>query len=83
MVNRVVPKGKADEEAVALAGMIAQNAPVAVRESIAVTRSAFDRHDDELFAMGLEAQDRVMRTADFKEGPLAFIEKRPPVWKNM
>lgn len=26
------------------------------------------------------SQGRVMLTEDFREGPLAFIEKRPPRW---
>jgi enoyl-CoA hydratase len=82
MVNRAVPKGKAVLEALSLAGQIAQNAPIAVRESVSVTRCAFDLDDDTLFQMGLKAQERVMQTEDFKEGPRAFIEKRSPHWQG-
>lgn len=49
LVNRVVPKGAAVVEALSLAGKIAQNAPIAVRESISVARQAFDHDDDTLF----------------------------------
>jgi len=33
-----------------------QSAPVAVRESLGVARRAYDMSDDELFELGLEAQ---------------------------
>lgn len=82
LVNRVVPQGQAVGEAVALAERICANAPVAVRESLGVARQAYDLDDDALFALGLEAQGRVMKTEDFAEGPRAFIEKRPAVWKG-
>ncbi|HJS09782.1 enoyl-CoA hydratase-related protein [Sphingopyxis sp.] len=80
LVNRVVPKGEAVAEATALGVRIAGNAPIAVRESLGVARSALDLDDDALFSRGLEAQSRVMLTEDFKEGPRAFIGKRAPNW---
>jgi enoyl-CoA hydratase/carnithine racemase len=80
LVNQVVAQGEAVSAAVSLAERIAQNAPLAVRESVAIARCAFDHDDDTLFEMGLAAQERVKQSADFKEGPRAFIEKRSPVW---
>lgn len=82
LVNRLTPQGGAVDAAVALAERICANAPIAVRETLQVARKAYDLDDDALFALGLEAQNRVMETEDFAEGPLAFIEKRPPRWKG-
>jgi enoyl-CoA hydratase len=81
-INRVTPQGQAVTEAIAIASRICANAPIAVRETLGVARQAYDLDDDTLFALGLAAQDRVMTTEDFAEGPRAFIEKRPAVWKN-
>lgn len=82
LVNGVTPDGQAVSEAIALAERIAANAPVAVRETMGIARQAYDKDDDSLFQLGLEAQDRVMKTEDFAEGPLAFIEKRAPQWQG-
>jgi enoyl-CoA hydratase/carnithine racemase len=63
-----------------LASEICANAPIAVRESLRVTRQCFDLTDEELRELSEAAQVRVMQTEDFHEGPKAFIEKREPSW---
>jgi enoyl-CoA hydratase/carnithine racemase len=82
LVNRVAVKGGAVAEALLLAERVCANAPIAVRESLKVARRAYDFDDPTLFALGLAAQDVVMKTEDFIEGPRAFIEKRPANWKG-
>jgi enoyl-CoA hydratase len=82
MVNRVTPKGQALSEAINLALDVASNAPVAVRESLAIARQAADLNDNTLRRLSEEAQRRVMTTEDFAEGPRAFVEKRRPRWKG-
>ena len=80
MVNRLVPAGRVLEEALRLAASIAANAPLAVVESLAIARAADDLDDATLRSMSDVAQERLKKTADFVEGPLAFIEKRSPAW---
>jgi enoyl-CoA hydratase/carnithine racemase len=82
MINHLVSPGEAVTKAIELAEKIAANAPVAVSESLRIARLAADLDDAELARLSNEAQARVSATADFKEGPLAFVEKRPPVWKG-
>ncbi len=80
LVNRVVAKADVLGTALDLAEQICANAPVAVRESLKVARRAFDETDPRLGALSLAAQDVIMQTEDFAEGPRAFIEKRAPRW---
>ncbi len=64
----------------ALATVIAGNAPLAVRESLAVARLATAADEAALRAASAAARARVQASEDFREGPRAFIEKRPPRW---
>jgi enoyl-CoA hydratase/carnithine racemase len=66
--------------ALQMAGKICANAPLAVRESLMIARRALDFDESALRQMSYDAQDRITQTADFLEGPRAFIEKRNPNW---
>lgn len=68
------------DAALALAARITVNAPVAVRESLAVARRALDATDAELREASEQGQARNMKSDDYQEGPRAFIEKRAPNW---
>ncbi|MBO0713860.1 MAG: crotonase/enoyl-CoA hydratase family protein [Acidimicrobiales bacterium] len=82
LVNALVPKGSAREAALALADRINTNAPLAVRQSRRVMQAAIGAGDDELWRLTEEGLAAVVGTEDFAEGPRAFVEKRPPVWKG-
>jgi enoyl-CoA hydratase len=80
LVNRLVQPGKALEAAIELAGSINSNAPLAVRASRKVVLTAHLLEDDEAFEAAADATRAVVGTEDFREGPRAFVEKRPPRW---
>jgi enoyl-CoA hydratase/carnithine racemase len=80
MVNHLAPAGEVGDRAIALAETACRNAPLAVRESLAIARQAVDLSEDELRRLGREARARVMASEDYREGPRAFVERRPPRW---
>jgi enoyl-CoA hydratase/carnithine racemase len=80
LVNAVVPATEVIAAALALARRVTVNAPIAVREALGVARQAYDRSEAELWEISGAASRRVVATEDFKEGPRAFVEKRPPNW---
>jgi enoyl-CoA hydratase/carnithine racemase len=82
LVNRCVPASHVFDEALALARAIAVNAPLSVRESLKVARMSFDAPEAELWTVSRATSARVFSSEDAREGPLAFLEKRAPVWKG-
>lgn len=79
-VNILAENGKSLEEAIKLAERIEVNAPLAVRESLNTVKASRGIADAEAFKLSEAAMNRLAKTPDFKEGPLAFIEKRKPRW---
>lgn len=81
LVNRLVPSGRALAAARELAATIAANGPLAVRSSKRLVAQASLpaqeawRTQNELLAV-------VLASDDAREGPAAFVEKRPPVWSG-
>ena len=82
LINRVVPRAELLDTAIALALRIAENAPLAVRRSKQLARDIIGATKSETWELNDEARIHIMSTEDAREGPLAFAEKRPPVWKG-
>ncbi|MEJ8812977.1 enoyl-CoA hydratase-related protein [Variovorax ureilyticus] len=80
LVNRVMAPEHLIPEAMRIAALVAANAPLALRASLALARRAFDLKDAVLRAEADAAGRRVMASADAREGPRAFAEHRPPRW---
>lgn len=80
MVNRLAEPDEVLGAARSLAEHICQNAPLAVRESLAVARDAPQLTEREGWERSAAASDRIRHTEDAQEGPRAFAEKRPPQW---
>ncbi|HWD25316.1 MAG TPA: crotonase/enoyl-CoA hydratase family protein [Acidimicrobiales bacterium] len=82
LVSRVTEKGKALDGALELAQRIAKNAPLGVTASKDVLKAAQGLIEDELWPVQKALGHDVFKSADAKEGPKAFIEKRPPNWSG-
>jgi enoyl-CoA hydratase/carnithine racemase len=83
LVNRVAPEGTSLEVAVALAGVIARNAPLSVQQSKRVvhgTAAAGSEWESEVWRTNREAAKVIFSSNDSREGPTAFAEKRQPRW---
>ncbi|MFG2000516.1 crotonase/enoyl-CoA hydratase family protein [Spirillospora sp. NPDC048911] len=82
LVNRLTDEGDALDEALALAGRIAANGPLATLASKRVIKEHGQWPEAERFARQRQITEPVFASADAKEGALAFAEKREPKWQG-
>ncbi|MBC3189931.1 enoyl-CoA hydratase/isomerase family protein [Pseudonocardia sp. C8] len=83
LVNDVVPLAELHAHTQALAERIAANAPLSV---LAAKRTAYlsaSHPRAEAYDRAEEIWEPVYRSRDAQEGPLAFREKRTPVWQGV
>ncbi|MBW0272441.1 enoyl-CoA hydratase [Nocardia sp. MH4] len=78
LIGHVVPDGTALDKALALAGQIADNGPLAVQAMLRTLRETEAMPENEAFPIEAKIGIEVFRSADAKEGPRAFAEKRKP-----
>lgn len=84
LINQVVEEGTVLEAALALAARVTVNAPLSVQASKRIAYGVDDGviTDEEVgWARTMNEMRSLIRSEDAKEGPLAFAEKREPVWK--
>lgn len=76
-IQEVVPAGEELSRALAIAEIIAAQAPLAVRETLLNARLAAEQGPAAAAAQFDEVQQRLMKTEDIAEGLRAFQERRP------
>ena len=81
LVNVLCEPGEVIDKALELAERVNANAPLAVRATRQAVLGGAMVDDAEGIRLAVEAFRPVARSEDAKEGPLAFVEKRPPVWR--
>jgi enoyl-CoA hydratase len=80
LVNRLVPAAEVVAAAIDLAGRIARNGPLAVKNSLKMVREAGDLTEAEAWPRNYELAMEVFASKDSIEGATAFAEKREPNW---
>lgn len=78
LIGHVVPDGTALDKALELAELIAANGPLAVQAILRTIRETECMPEEKAFQIDAELGMAVFRSADAKEGPKAFKEKRKP-----
>lgn len=82
LVEEVVATGGALEHALALAKQVGKQSPASVKACKQLIQSARQQPMNTVLPQEREAFLALFDTADQKEGVTAFLEKRPPVWRN-
>ncbi|MEM6832831.1 MAG: enoyl-CoA hydratase-related protein [Sphingomonadales bacterium] len=82
LINYLEAQANVLPKARELAAAIAANAPLSVIESLGVARQVHDHDEEALQKISGRAAKTVFSSEDAKEGPLAFVEKRKPVWSG-
>lgn len=80
LIGHVVPDGQALAKAHEIAGLICANGPLAVQAIIRTVRESEGLHEDDCWKADAAVGAKVFSSADAKEGPRAFAEKRTPVF---
>lgn len=82
LVNRLTEPGGAVDEALALAGALARNGPLALAASKRILQEQFDWNSSEMWERQGVIAGPVMASEDAREGASAFKEKREPLWRG-
>ena len=79
-MNLLTDPGGALSGAHALAEQICSNAPLAVREALAIVNQEVNGDESASWRGSDEADGHLLGTHDVQEGVGAFFERRPPRW---
>lgn len=78
LIGYVVPDGHALAKAHEVADLICTNGPLAIQAILRSVRESEGRHENDCWADDAAIGARVFASADAKEGPRAFAERRTP-----
>ena len=81
-VSRIVPAAELNEVVRSLADAIAENAPLTANAVKRTVNSYLRNPADKISAEAQEAIDRCNASDDYREGVLAFEQKRKPVFSQ-
>ncbi len=82
LAQHVVDEAELADRALAIAGEIANRSPVALRLGLEAFRAARGQHGADVIEVMNAFRNVVLKSADMKEGAMAFFEKRAPQWSG-
>ena len=82
LVQEVVPAGQQIERAMALAEIIARNAPLGIQVTKEAGRKFIEAGEQAAIAIIPQIRERVLDTADAAEGIKSFVERRAAVFQG-
>jgi 2-(1,2-epoxy-1,2-dihydrophenyl)acetyl-CoA isomerase len=82
LCNQVVPADELVSHTLGWAGDLSKKAPLALRYAKEALNAAIENSVDETISTEARLQAICIDSEDAKEGVLAFMEKRPPVWQG-
>ncbi|MFK8020191.1 MAG: crotonase/enoyl-CoA hydratase family protein [Pseudomonadales bacterium] len=82
LINHVVADGQALGKAREIATRLTKNGPLAVKAILATLRETEALSEEDAYPIEQAHGMTVMRSKDAMEGPIAFMEKREPVFKG-
>ncbi len=82
LASKLVEAGEARKTAIDLAKKIAANAPISVQAARTVARASLAGGMDDIAQLDKSMARRVYASKDAREGPLAFRQKRKPIFKG-
>ncbi len=82
LINQVVPLEKLEDAVKSWVSRILKCAPLSVRASKEATMKGLDIGLEEAVSAVYPGMMAMLHSEDIVEGPKAFAEKRPPVWKG-
>ena len=80
LVNEIVAPGHLMARAQELAGQLLENSPASLQATKKLLSSYTRERLDRQIAQAVESNAAIRKTADFREGITAFLEKRKPTW---
>lgn len=82
LVNRVATPGELDDAVVAIVGKIVDKSPVALAMGLRALAAQDDLDLEAALPLLRGKLGEILSTDDAREGLMAFLEKRKPVWKG-
>lgn len=83
IVQEVAPAFELDDRAAAIATQLSVSSPETIRNGLEFAQQSKGLAEDEALRLAAEARAPAFASADFREGVLAFREKRRPDWPSL